>query len=677
MSRGRPQTAAIVGMFLAGTFTQSPALGARDAHPRTWQSPGNWEPTAGSGAVNTTAVVIDPTEPGTVYRGGLAAGVAKSIDGGTTWVDANEGLSDLEVQVLVIDPSNPETLFAGTYGGGIFKTIDGASNWFPADEGFGDVAIYALAIDPSSSSTVYAGAVSGVWKSTDGGQHWVQMSAGLTGHSVLALAIRPNDPEVIYSGTKETGHDNGGVFRTPDGGLHWRSDTLGEEVDEHWVASLAIDPLDPETVYGGTIQSDAGSGGVFKTVDGGGTWRRVSTGFNVNALAIDPIRTGTLYAGTDAVGVYKTWDGGRRWRAVNTGLVITPVFALAITPSAPGRVYAATDGGVFRTTNGGRRWTGPNNPLADSLILTMATVPLTDTVYAGTADIGIYRSVNGGISWEVINDGLTTLDVNKIAVDPSNPTTVYAATQFGGVFKSTDGGAVWVSASTGLTDLAVFDLVVDPSNPAILYAATEYHGVSRSVDGAVQWTPVNQGLPLEGGMNVNVLAVDPLTPSTVYAGLGRPGGGTDDGVFKTTDGGAHWVRRSSGIGPPYETSVSAIAVDPEAPSTLYTGTYCADDEECTDAQLYKSTDGGASWSQSGSFWLARFRSILVDSGTPGSVFAGSSSLGVYVSTDGGGTWVETNTGLTSLVVYALVGGPSPDNDIYAGTWYGGAFRFVP
>ena len=157
------------------------------------------------------------------------------------------------------------------------------------------------------------------------------------------------------------------------------------------IVSLAIAPTTPTaTFYAGTY-----GGGVFKSINEGGTWNAVNSGLastNVRALAIDPVTPTSLYAGTFG-GVFKSSNGGITWSKVNSGLTSTDILALAIAPTTPtATVYAGTSGGgVFQSTDGGASWAAVGG-LADALktVFSLAIDPVTGTVYAGTYGGGVF-----------------------------------------------------------------------------------------------------------------------------------------------------------------------------------------------------------------------------------------------------------------------------------------------
>jgi hypothetical protein len=332
------------------------------------------------------------------------------------------------------------------------------------------------------------------------------------------------------------------------------------------VGSLAIDPTTPTTLYAGT------GGGVFKSTNGGGNWSAANAGLPggaVGTLAIDPTTPTTLYAGTISGGVFKSTNGGGNWSAANTGLPAkTYVSAVAIDPTTPTTLYAGTAGGVFKSTDGGGNWSAANTGLVRNIPGLPPTIP-----------------------------GLLAL-----AIDPTTPTTLYAGTEFG-VFKSTDGGDNWSAASTGLA----------PTIPDL---------------------PPNYPAPPTG---IRALVIDPTTPTTLYAGTMTTFNGRilSSGVFKSTNGGGNWSAANTGL--PANTYVSALAIDSTTPTTLYAGTFYA-------GTLYVGTG-------------------LYIGGTGG----------VFKSTDGGGSWSAANSGLTSTPVAVLV--VDPNSVPYAGTYSGGVFAF--
>ena len=267
-----------------------------------------------------------------------------------------------QTRSIVVDPGKPRVVFAvsALVASGL-KSMDGGAHWhdvspsgvvaFPA---FG-VSVAAVAFDPHNPQTIYVGGGDGcgVLKSTNGGASW--RKDGLngcgtykkngTGESITALAISPSG-RVLYAGSEVLGSARGpGVYRSMNGGRSWRrvSDSPGGDIP-----ILMLDPKNPRTLYTWTQ-------GVFKSTDGGATWQTLHVPRAVDALAIDPHNPQNIYAGAGFSGaVLKSTNGGASWRIV--GLKDDDVEALAISPRNPQIIFAGTLGGVFKSADGGRTW---------------------------------------------------------------------------------------------------------------------------------------------------------------------------------------------------------------------------------------------------------------------------------------------------------------------------------
>ena len=302
----------------------------------------------------------------------------------------------------------------------MFKSVDGGGSWDAVNNGLYGYGIHSLSIDPTSSQTIYAGTdILGLFKSTDGGSSWSAANNGLTVSSVFALAIDPTSNQTIYAGTW------GGVFKSSDGGGSWNAvSNLLIEPYSMYVLSLAIDPLSSQTIYFGTY-----GGGIFKSTNGGSTWRKVSFGLATDysryvlALAVDPTSSQTIYAGTYD-GVYKTSDGGNSWRAVNGGQIYnTSIMSFAIDPTNSQIIYAAGWGsGLFKSINGGGSWTSINSGLAPPFVYSLAIDPNSQTIFVGTDGGGVFKGRNpivSGTPATSVNAG-TTYRFTPVATDAAS-----------------------------------------------------------------------------------------------------------------------------------------------------------------------------------------------------------------------------------------------------------------
>ncbi len=532
----------------------------------------------------------------------------------------------------IFDPKTPTTLYSGG-----LKSTDGGDHWFPAATGI-QGPITAMVIDPETPTTLYASANT-LYKSTDAGDSWVP---SLTGPSYAdALAIDPRTPSTLYAATQFA------LLKSIDSAATWAQlDPLFGGAFRVW--TLAIDPSATSTVYAGTEM------GIFKSTDSGGTWKAVDAN-NARILVIDPVDPRTIYAAVFG-GAVKSTDAGATWTAINNGLTIRDGYAMALDPSTPQTLYVGTiGGGVYKSIDGGASWRAANVGLANLSVglRQLAVDPSSGSVYVVTAD-GTFKSINRGETWVPFRPSLAAV-VWALALDPENGRTLYAGSsksisrggEKGEVYKSLDSGGTWSPVSGGQITGRVFSLAVDPATPRTLYAGTDdvgYGGVYKSIDGGGSWAPLSTGLP---NRIVYALAVHPTAPDVVLAG-------TADGVYRSADRGATWVRTAGNV-------IMALAIDPQNPNIVYKGSY--------GHGVGRSPDSGVTWSATG-LVTGYVQAMLVDPATPGTLYAGTLN-GLLRSADSGATWVPVNAGLTDLDVRALAASPG---SLYVGTAGGGVFK---
>jgi hypothetical protein len=298
----------------------------------------NWNPSSqGLLHVNIGALAVDPVVSTRVYAG-TARGVARSGDGGATWITSlgappnSDGLAPAiavdVVNALAIDPVAATTVYAGTASEGVFKSLDGGVNWSLTSTGLVNLSVGALAVDPLTPATVYAGTAAGVYRSTNGAANWRSFSSGIGSQNIRALVLNPATPDTLYAATPN------GVYRSINRGTNWSAFNSG--LTNLSVLSLGINPAAPSTLYAGTAR------GLFKTVNSATNWSglHVAAGVsNVNALAVDPQSPSTVYAATSA-GLFQSTDAGVSW-TLRSELVATE---LAINPQTSTKVFAGTYG---------------------------------------------------------------------------------------------------------------------------------------------------------------------------------------------------------------------------------------------------------------------------------------------------------------------------------------------
>ena len=373
---------------------------------RSWRTIAG-DPTLRPGSEFSTALALDPRNPETIYVAtsadfttGEGAGVSKSLDGGRSWRSTNAGLNGARVSALALAPGSPGTAYAAVRGRGVFKRADG--RWRAVNTGVSNLFANAVAVDPQDPATVYAGTLIGIYKSTNGGANWrasfTQTSRDDRINSGLELAVDPQHPATVHAITAS--HNDRSVYeslvyRSQDGGRTWPrpSQVQAVRVPEYpgataddWLfpaPPLAIDPLNPDTLYAGGL-------GVHRSVDGGKTWRKAGLPRSpVLALAVDPKDTAVVYAGTDA-GLSKSTNAGTTWQPLQGALDDVRIEALAVDPEYRQTVIAGTDQGVYWSTDGGDRWRRFTH-LPPRTFDALAVDRSAGLLYAGANGGGIYE----------------------------------------------------------------------------------------------------------------------------------------------------------------------------------------------------------------------------------------------------------------------------------------------
>jgi photosystem II stability/assembly factor-like uncharacterized protein len=431
----------------------------------------------------------------------------------------------------------------------------GQSAWSPVGPPGGPLD--AIVVDPVNPRNLFAGTEQGgVYRSSDGGTTWTLASSGLTDPTVNALALDPAHPSTLYAGTNGgLPVSRAGLFKTTDGGAHWAPSNTGLPSGRA-VRGIAIDPSNSARL----LVALAGNG-IYESDDQGATWTSRSSGLTVlvmNSVAIDPRDPSIAWAGAYGL-VFKTVDGGATWTEADAGLPSTSMDALLPDPAQSGRVFAGTGQGIFVTTDGGAHWAASSAGMP-TLPEIFAVVRAADgALYATDYNSGVYRSTDSGAHWVPVNMGLPApYGYWALAVDPGQPSLVYLTTDaFGGtVFRTTDAGAHWSVSGGGISALWVNAVAVDPRRDTTFFAGTFGSGVYRTLDGGLTWEPSDrQDLPVEA------LLVDPFDTSIVFAAVQR-----DAGIFRSQDEGATWKASGQGTSGNFYAIVASVSG-----TTLYAG----------------------------------------------------------------------------------------------------------
>ena len=428
------------------------------------------------------------------------------------------GNGDDSANAVAVD-SGGNAYVSGFTGSGSFPTTPGSFQTVKD----GGLDAFLVKLNPMGTGLVYSTYLGG--NGSD-----IANSVAVDAGGAAYLAGRTDS--VNFSRIPVVNRAGNPAYRSADEGANWSASAAG--LTASTVNDFTVAATDPSVVYAGTNL------GVYRSADGGVNWtfagqvRPQTAPPFARAVAVDPTDHLTVYAGANGGGgVYKSTDGGNTFDVKASGINLPIVNALVIDPAAPKTLYAGTPLGIYKTTDGGENWAEVRGGLTGSAPSTNRLVinpQSTQTVYAATTNRGVLKTTNGGTTWTPVNNGLTQngslLQFRAFAIDPSNPSTLYVApTSFpGGVFKTTDGGATWVSSNTGLTvnsggltiTPGVNVVLVDPAAPATLYAGTAGFGIFKSTDGGAHWAPASTGLT---NRIMLALAVRPGAPANVLAGV--------------------------------------------------------------------------------------------------------------------------------------------------------------
>jgi photosystem II stability/assembly factor-like uncharacterized protein len=407
------------------------------------------------------------------------------------------------------------------------------------------VAVAGVASDPK---TYYFGATGGgVWKTTDAGLSWLPISDGFfkTG-SVGSIAVAASDPNTIYVGMGEAcvrgNASNGdGVYKSIDGGRTWRN--VGLEQTYH-IGAVVVHPRNPDIVYVaavGHLWGPNAERGVYRSTDGGQTWKQVLTrGPETGAadIAMDPSNPRVLYAGFWEAsrkpwrldsggpnsGIWKSTDGGDTWQDLShaPGLPrgVEGRIGITVSPANTERVWAiveAADGGVFRSDNGGRTWTRLNteNDLRQRAWYyshIFADPKSADTVYVN--NVGMWRSIDGGRTFQQMRPPHG--DNHDLWIAPENPQRMILSND-GGATITADGGQTW-STEDNQPTAQFYRVALDEDFPYHIYGAQQDNSTvriaSRTLSGGITAADFYD----VGGGESGWIAPDPRNSEIVYAG---------------------------------------------------------------------------------------------------------------------------------------------------------------
>lgn len=536
-------------------------------------------------------------------------------------------------------PGNPNIVYVATASGGIFKTVDGGVNWKPIFDRQTSMSVGDIALEPGNPNVIWVGtgesnarnSVSfgdGVYKSTDGGATWKHVGLRET-NTISRIIINPRDPDNVFVaavGRVWGKNAERGVFVTNDGGKTWKKTLYIDE--EHGASDLRVDPTNPNVVIAGmwrfdrkpwTFTSGSEKGGIFRSVDGGMTWKKIEKGLpkltGRVGLAIAPSNSDVVYAMLEAKEgtLWRSDDNGVTFKNINKkknlvarGFYYTQV---EVDPTDENKVYAVASL-LFKSLDGGQNftriarrahidfhalWIDPMNP---------------KRMWHGQ-DGGVGISIDEGKTWEYVNNWAGA-QFYQIYADNSLP--------FYNVSGGLQDNGTWVGPSRSREPTGIhnedwrmvsfgdgFFSIQHADNPDLFLTESQGGNVYRTDMKTREQqyvTPVfdNGGAAENSPVRFNWNA--PLIPSphdknTVYL--------AGSVVFKSTDFGINWTRISDDLtaadperlkdagGPvfpenttaEYFATILSLAESPLTKNNIWAGT--------DDGRLQVTTDGGKNW----------------------------------------------------------------------------------
>ncbi|GAC1585098.1 MAG: hypothetical protein NVS3B19_02130 [Ginsengibacter sp.] len=390
----------------------------------------------------------------------------------------------------------------------------------------------------------------GVWKTNDAGRTWKPIFDEQSTGSIGDVAVAPSNPEVVYVASGEGLHRpdlsvGNGMYRSSNGGQTWEH--IGFE-NAQQIAGISIDPKNENRLFIAVLGHPYGANperGIYKSSDGGKTWEKslyINENVGATQVLIDPSNNNTIYAdmwenrhgpwengewsGKES-GLFKSLDGGATWKKLTTGLPTTDQglgrIGFCIAPSDPQRLYATVDagnlGGIYRSDNGGESWKRMNADerywgRGSDFAEVKADPKNADIVY--TAGVVVWKSVDGGTTFSAFKGAPGGDDYHRIWINPSDSKILLIASDQGAVV-TLNGGQTF-SSWYNQPSAQFYHVSVDNSFPYNVLGGQQESGsvsiASRSNDGRItfhDWHPV-------GAEEYGYVEADPLNPDIIYGG---------------------------------------------------------------------------------------------------------------------------------------------------------------
>ena len=620
----------------------------------------------------TVGAVGVPQQPGVFYIGVNNGGVWKTTDYGRTWFPIFDDQPTGSIGDIVVAPSNPDVIYVGSgeglqrpdlsVGNGMYKSTDGGKTW--SYLGLSDVQqVGGLAIDPSNENRVFVAALGhpygpnkerGVYRTVDGGKTWEKVLYKDENTGAVQVTIDPKNPDIIYAdmwagrqGPWENGAWNGpesGLFKSTDGGTTWKKLTNGFPTTEQGLGRIGfgIAPSQPDRIYA-TVDAGA-AGGIYRSDNGGESWQRIQTdnrlwgrGSDFAEIKVDPKNAEIVYRAN--VVTWKSIDGGKNWTAFRGAPGGDDYHRIWIHPDNTNIILIASDQGAIITVNGGQTFSSwYNQPTAQFYhVSTDNAFPY--NVYSGqqeSGSVGIAsRSNDGAITfrdWHPVG----AEEYGYVAADPLNPDIIYGGklSRYDKRSGQTQNIAPEAVRSGHYRFLRTAPVIFSPVDPRMLLYAGNV--LFRTRDGGNSWQVISPDLSRESWD----------IPASV-------------GIYTSAD-----MKTMPRRGVIYTVAPSYKDVN-----TIWCGT--------DDGLIHVTRDGGKTWKDVTPQGINSWSKIsIIDAGRfdANTAYAAVNRIRlddmhphIYKTNDGGITWKEIVNGLPDDPVNVVREDPVRKGLLYAGT----------
>lgn len=655
-------------------------------------------------------IAIHPESNSIWYVAVGSGGVWKTSNAGTTFTPIFDSQGSFSIGCVTIDALNPTVVWVGTgeniggrhvgYGDGIYKSEDEGATW--KNMGLKDSEhISKIIVHPKNSDIIWVAAQGPLWskggerglfKSINGGKTWTKTLGDDAWIGVTDLVIDPRDPDVLYAATWQRqrnvavlmdGGPGSGLHKSSDGGNTWKKLSKGLPKSDIGKIGLDISPINPDVLYA-VIELEKKSGGVYKTINKGASWKKQSSTISggtgphyYQELYASPHKFDRIYLANNRMLVSD--DGGKNFRRIKNNHKHVDNHSLAFRKDDPNYLLVGTDGGVYETFDLEENWRYIQNlPITQFYKVAVDDATPFYNIYGGTQD----NSTQGGPSRTDNVSGITNADWEIVlfadghqpATEPGNPDIVYAEWQQGNLVRTDRTTGEIVNIQPQAEEGEVYErfnwdapIIVSPHLATRIYFASQR--VWRSDNRGDSWTAISGDLTknqnrielpimdkqwsydsnwdLDAMSNYNTitsLAESPVQEGIIYVG-------TDDGLIQVTEnGGINWRKIEVKDLPdvPKTAFVNDIKADLFNVNTVY---IALDNHKFGDYAPYllKSTDKGKTWTSLSDNLPERtlIWRIVQDHEKADLMFL-ATEFGIYFTIDGGSQWTKLSGGIPTI-----------------------------